>query len=134
MLNIAQIYVALFIQVEQPPGRCDQQINAASKRLDLGRLPYATKNDGGIQRKMTPVDAQAFTDLRSQLTGRREHKSTYGSAVGGFLGGEVMENGQSKGCGFSSSCLRNAKDISTCLLYTSPSPRDGLLSRMPSSA
>ena len=25
-------------------------------------------------------------------------------------------------------------DISSCLLYTSPSPRDGLLSRMPSSA
>ena len=24
--------------------------------------------------------------------------------------------------------------ITTCLLYTSPSPRDGLLSRMPSSA
>ena len=24
--------------------------------------------------------------------------------------------------------------VSTCLLYTSPSPRDGLLSRMPSSA
>ena len=26
------------------------------------------------------------------------------------------------------------KDITDCLLYTSPSPRDGLLSRMPSSA
>ena len=25
-------------------------------------------------------------------------------------------------------------DVKTCLLYTSPSPRDGLLSRMPSSA
>ena len=25
-------------------------------------------------------------------------------------------------------------DLGTCLLYTSPSPRDGLLSRMPSSA
>ena len=25
-------------------------------------------------------------------------------------------------------------DIKVCLLYTSPSPRDGLLSRMPSSA
>ena len=25
-------------------------------------------------------------------------------------------------------------DVMTCLLYTSPSPRDGLLSRMPSSA
>ena len=28
----------------------------------------------------------------------------------------------------------NDIDISGCLLYTSPSPRDGLLSRMPSSA
>ena len=27
-----------------------------------------------------------------------------------------------------------SKDNSNCLLYTSPSPRDGLLSRMPSSA
>ena len=27
-----------------------------------------------------------------------------------------------------------AKETTTCLLYTSPSPRDGLLSRMPSSA
>ena len=26
------------------------------------------------------------------------------------------------------------KQVGTCLLYTSPSPRDGLLSRMPSSA
>ena len=25
-------------------------------------------------------------------------------------------------------------DVKSCLLYTSPSPRDGLLSRMPSSA
>ena len=29
---------------------------------------------------------------------------------------------------------RDYSDPSTCLLYTSPSPRDGLLSRMPSSA
>ena len=28
----------------------------------------------------------------------------------------------------------NGEIIKTCLLYTSPSPRDGLLSRMPSSA
>ena len=30
--------------------------------------------------------------------------------------------------------LKNLYDYTTCLLYTSPSPRDGLLSRMPSSA
>ena len=29
---------------------------------------------------------------------------------------------------------RQAAEIDLCLLYTSPSPRDGLLSRMPSSA
>ena len=29
---------------------------------------------------------------------------------------------------------RVAKTVKGCLLYTSPSPRDGLLSRMPSSA
>ena len=30
--------------------------------------------------------------------------------------------------------LRNARDLYTCLLYTSPSPRDRQKSRMPSSA
>ena len=30
--------------------------------------------------------------------------------------------------------LREGKEHWSCLLYTSPSPRDGLLSRMPSSA
>ena len=30
--------------------------------------------------------------------------------------------------------LENVKLVHICLLYTSPSPRDGLLSRMPSSA
>ena len=32
-------------------------------------------------------------------------------------------------------CINKSNvDLLTCLLYTSPSPRDGLLSRMPSSA
>ena len=30
--------------------------------------------------------------------------------------------------------IQSLREISSCLLYTSPSPRDGLLSRMPSSA
>ena len=30
--------------------------------------------------------------------------------------------------------ISNDADVQVCLLYTSPSPRDGLLSRMPSSA
>ena len=31
-------------------------------------------------------------------------------------------------------CALSEEEIRDCLLYTSPSPRDGLLSRMPSSA
>ena len=31
-------------------------------------------------------------------------------------------------------CKKAKKQYNCCLLYTSPSPRDGLLSRMPSSA
>ena len=31
-------------------------------------------------------------------------------------------------------CISLPQDVSTCLLYTSPSPRDATLSRMPSSA
>ena len=31
-------------------------------------------------------------------------------------------------------CISRLTDATGCLLYTSPSPRDGLLSRMPSSA
>ena len=53
----------------------------------------------------------------------------------GELGGEVLLiefNGVADGRGFSlaHTVLRDKG----CLLYTSPSPRDGLLSRMPSSA
>ena len=35
---------------------------------------------------------------------------------------------------FTTGQIRNGSTSYTCLLYTSPSPRDGLLSRMPSSA
>ena len=35
---------------------------------------------------------------------------------------------------FVKKCMKEMTKDSPCLLYTSPSPRDGLLSRMPSSA
>ena len=43
---------------------------------------------------------------------------------------------QAKACSHTDQPVRKFKDglVMNCLLYTSPSPRDGLLSRMPSSA
>ena len=43
------------------------------------------------------------------------------------------QKGKEKFCSFTGFREENLKVVS-CLLYTSPSPRDGLLSRMPSSA
>ena len=54
--------------------------------------------------------------------------------VGNNGASETYVNAKVKACervGFDSTLIRLFKD---CLLYTSPSPRDGLLSRMPSSA
>ena len=48
----------------------------------------------------------------------------------GSLGGTCLN----VGCIPSKSLLNLSEEFHNCLLYTSPSPRDGLLSRMPSSA
>ena len=40
----------------------------------------------------------------------------------------------SMGFGIAQSLIKAGHTVYGCLLYTSPSPRDGLLSRMPSSA
>ena len=47
-----------------------------------------------------------------------------GGVISGLLGSVIAE----------SLTNRKSENYEACLLYTSPSPRDGLLSRMPSSA
>ena len=57
-------------------------------------------------------------------------KSFYNSGLLGFIGGLVLSIGF---CGYVFA-MYNTTVANTCLLYTSPSPRDATLSRMPSSA
>ena len=51
-----------------------------------------------------------------------------------FTGGTIMEVSYSRPANLEEMRKTIAGLGYTCLLYTSPSPRDGLLSRMPSSA
>ena len=67
------------------------------------------------------TDQVVLVAPHEQLAGRRERHSRNEWSVDRPIG-RHCEAGASE------------RDITTCLLYTSPSPRDGLLSRMPSSA
>ena len=59
-----------------------------------------------------------------------------GSTDGLMRGVEVLNTGQAISVPVGQATLGRIMDVlgNPCLLYTSPSPRDGLLSRMPSSA
>ena len=56
------------------------------------------------------------------------------TGAGQGMGKAVALNLASESCNIVINDLNENSGIETCLLYTSPSPRDGLLSRMPSSA
>jgi hypothetical protein len=101
VFNLAQINMALIVKVQEASWCCDQNIHATSKSFDLWRLPDSTENDGRVQRKMAPVNAQAFSNLGSQFTGGREHERSNGSSRIGLLTGEVVENGEGEGSCFS---------------------------------
>ena len=88
--------------------------------------------------KSTDDDGQEDTDTD---TGPEEILSTFemgdfrvGSLELNTVGDGPDQNGDSNGDNNLPNALALVDVAISCLLYTSPSPRDGLLSRMPSSA
>ena len=63
---------------------------------------------------------------RAKLTQQLNKKVEAPEANANGTSGYLIKEGKNAG--------KVLKHLKTCLLYTSPSPRDGLLSRMPSSA
>ena len=80
--------------------------------------------------QLASVADELLGNIDSDLESRKEWADTFvrGLDVLGFKYEERTEPWEGA-CGVYSNVLAEA-----CLLYTSPSPRDGLLSRMPSSA
>ena len=82
--------------------------------LDLGALLLPSATDGGAVVGLVPRAERSGIDLDDGRAGEG-------------VGADELVVGRVEGDG-------DDADLAGCLLYTSPSPRDGLLSRMPSSA
>ena len=106
------------------PFHCDMMAPAASAMKDA--LMDVTFNAPSVA-IVNNVQAQPITDaeilkadLVAQVTGRVRWRESIE-----WMAAQDIETFAEPGTG---------KVLTVCLLYTSPSPRDGLLSRMPSSA
>ena len=80
----------------------------------IDRNTYAQTYGPTTGDRVRLADTELFIEVEKDLT-------SYGDEVK-FGGGKVIRDGMGQ------------SQVRSCLLYTSPSPRDGLLSRMPSSA
>ena len=116
-------YGAMLYTVEQAADRLAEEENVQVEIIDL--------------RTLRPLDVDAIT-ASVRKTGRLliVHEAP---SFGGFAG-EITAQVSEEAFAWLDAPIRRVAALDTpvpyaaCLLYTSPSPRDGLLSRMPSSA
>ena len=94
-----------------------------------------TQNDEIIE-DMFPFDqASATPDKLRKVFRSGAYRGTTAAMADGYTQGNLAIIPQKYALDFARFCQRNPQPCPMiCLLYTSPSPRDGLLSRMPSSA
>ena len=86
--------------------------------------------------KTEEYNGASWTEVADLNTARRNN-ATIGAnteAALSFAGGTPPNSNSALNEQWNGSSWTEITDLNTCLLYTSPSPRDGLLSRMPSSA
>ena len=106
-------------------------------------IKFFTIGTGGTAFTYYPVGG-VIANAISKPPGSRECGEGGSCGVDGLIASAVSSRGSVDNVNAITSGLRNSgfaqSDVAywaytgTCLLYTSPSPRDGLLSRMPSSA
>ena len=104
-------------------------ISGASRGIGLNIAYKELKAGNRISLGLTDEDAVKGTLIAPKIRPKEKILINKYDALDKFSAKEWVENTISNFGGFDT--LINC---SGCLLYTSPSPRDGLLSRMPSSA
>ena len=106
-------------------GNAGQANYAASKAGMIGFTKSVALELGSRNIRCNAI-APGF--IETEMTAKLDEKT-----VQGWRDGIPLKRGGTPE-DVANACLFLASDMSACLLYTSPSPRDGLLSRMPSSA
>ena len=112
--------------------RCWRQIAGA---LDLGDAPSRFQEEGPFADD--PDAKRGFGDPNVSLLQTPGSGNYYDDKAAGYFGSRDLDLKSEAGASAfrEGDMFRNMETRSQiCLLYTSPSPRDGLLSRMPSSA
>ena len=90
-----------------------------TKRIKANEKDYAAFAHRGMIHRENEELQEAFRDLNNSLRINKENAATWSNR--GVIYNEMGQR-------------QKAIEDMTCLLYTSPSPRDATLSRMPSSA
>ena len=105
------------------PGSAATKAFAASQPAFLANMPgaYNPQQPVSMSRFGEDVARGSYSD---QLIAAQNQNRTGGNLL------DILKRQKADGTGMEYSPGK----VSACLLYTSPSPRDGLLSRMPSSA
>ena len=107
--------------VEEEKAKLEEEIAAARKNLEEERA-----------RRLAELDEE-LREIRESISVEAEKARTEAFEKGHAEGHEKGKTDGHK-VGFEEGHEMGRQEGYTCLLYTSPSPRDGLLSRMPSSA
>ena len=97
---------------------------------DLNRVLYECRDHVGVITLNRPEVLNAFD--RDMYDGVNRALQLFRDDSTAYVG--VLQAAGDRAFSAGADVKAIAADIKACLLYTSPSPRDGLLSRMPSSA
>ena len=109
----AQVHIALVVQINQPPRRRHQHVDASPDRLDLRVLAHAAKDYGGTNRQIFGVPGKALLNLQCELSSRRENQPPNGLMRPADAALQPLENGNCKSRRFPRTRLGAANQIPT---------------------
>ena len=98
------------------------------------RLNELSDNPGATKARLRKGRGVGSGKGKTAGRGVKGQKSRSGVAIKGFEGGQMPIHMRLPKRGFNVPNRKRWAELSICLLYTSPSPRDKRQSRMPSSA